>query len=155
MLPRCKSGNGLIFLLLHCLMSFVTLLVLLCPTIGWGQDSFCPQSISVKQTIDKVPGGWTAAQGKQPNNLSGITFYDGPPEQEASLAYDQWIRTGSIAIAKWQFEPSSSIWIACHYSATSIVLQKQLPPKTSKCTVIYDTKVTVDGNPEIQKITCP
>ena len=121
-----------------------------------AQDAYCPQSISVKQTAEKVPAGWTAGQEKTPNNLAGITFYDGPPEQEASLVYDKWTKRNGLAYGVWSFTPNSApgIWLSCRYAATNVVLSKRLPASTSGCTVTYNPKVTVDGYPEIQKIAC-
>ncbi|HZR27446.1 MAG TPA: STY0301 family protein [Terriglobales bacterium] len=131
------------------------MLILISPTTAQGQESYCPKSITVKETVEKVPEGWTAGQDKTPKNLlAGITFYDGPPEQEASLVYDSWTKRNGLAYGVWHFDPNSSIWISCRYSATSVVLSKQLPAKTSKCDVTYDPKVTVDGYPELQKIAC-
>jgi len=154
---KCKLGNGLIFLL-HCLILLsVAVLVLTSPTTALGQENYCPKSISVKETIEKVPDGWTAGQDKAPKNLlAGITFYDGPPEQEASLVYDSWTKRNGLAYGVWHFTPNASpgVWLSCRYSATSVVLNKKLPAGISECTVTYDPKVTIDGYPEIQKIAC-
>jgi hypothetical protein len=122
----------------------------------YAQDAYCPQSVSVKQAVDAVPDGWTAGQDKSPIQLAGITFYDGPPEQEASLAYDSWTKRNGLAYAVWTFTPNSGqgTWLSCRYSGTNVVLSKKLPASTSKCTVSYDPKVTVAGNPEIKKIAC-
>ena len=152
---KCKSRNGLFFLQPCFIVLCFAVLVFIGPARSLGQENYCPKSISVKEIIDKAPDGWTVAQDKQAKNvLAAITFYDGPPEQEASLVYDKWIKHNSSAEGIWQFDPSSSIWISCRYASTSIVLQKQLPAKTSECTVTYDPKTTIDGDPEIQKIAC-
>ena len=138
------------------LITLFILTALLVACSAYAQDAYCPQSISVKQTAEKVPAGWTAGQEKTPNNLAGITFYDGPPEQEASLVYDKWTKRNGLAYGVWSFTPNSSsgIWLSCRYAATNVVLSKRLPASTSECTVTYNPKVTVDGYPEIQKIAC-
>ena len=121
-----------------------------------AQDAYCPKSISVTQTADKVPDGWTAGQDKSPIQLSALTFYDGPPDQEASLAYDSWTKRSGLAYAVWHFTPNSGsgTWLSCHFAGTNVVLSKKLPASTSECTVTYDPKVTIAGNPEIKKIVC-
>ncbi|HTD21950.1 MAG TPA: STY0301 family protein [Terriglobales bacterium] len=131
-------------------------LIFVSPRLVSAQEGYCPASISVKQTIEKTPEGWTAGQDKTPHNLSGITFYDGPPEQEASLAYDSWTKRNGLAYGVWHFTANSSpgTWLSCHYSSTSVVLSKGLPASTSECTVTYNPKVSVDGLPEVQKIAC-
>ena len=135
-------------------LGFVFLFVLAYP--AYAQDGYCPDSISVTQTADKVPDGWFAGQDKSSLQLSALTFFDGPPIDEASLAYDSWTKHNGLAHGVWHFTPNTmrGTWLSCHYSGTNVVLNKKLPPSTSECTVTYDPKVTIAGNPEIKKITC-
>ena len=56
------------------LITLFILTALLVACSAYAQDAYCPQSISVKQTAEKVPAGWTAGQEKTPNNLAGITL---------------------------------------------------------------------------------
>jgi hypothetical protein len=143
---RAKAGSFLLASLLVCL--FVCRPVL-------AQTSYCPESISVKQTIEKVPEGWTARQGDSPTILEGVTFFSGPPEEQASLVYDKWTRRNGLAYADWHFAKATTpIWLACRYASTSIFLARQLPAETSSCTVTYDPNVQVAGSPSIKKIAC-
>ena len=100
--------------------------------------------------------GWTATQDDTPHQLAGITFYDGPPQEKASLAYDNMMKTAAKQIGKWSFTPVASrqTWISCSYSGTSVELAKSLPPKTSACEVTYDPRQQVAGLPLIEKISC-
>ena len=67
----------------------------------------------------------TARQDESPSTLSGITFFSGPPEEKASLAYDQWTRRNGLAYGIWHFPKSSHrIWLSCHFSFTRVVLVK-------------------------------
>jgi hypothetical protein len=127
-----------------------------CLQLAAAQETYCPTFISVDQTIEKVPEGWTARQDESASALAGITFYSGPPEEKASLVYDRWTKHNGFAYGVWHFQPKSShrIWLSCSYSFTRVVLVKQLPAETSECTVTYDPKVSVSGSPEIRKITC-
>jgi len=132
----------------------------LCALVGWAVPQFaqelsCPESISVKQNIEKIPEGWSARPGDSPNLLEGVTFFSGPPEEQASLAYDNWTRRKGLAYAGWHFPKSMPrIWLSCRYSSTSLVLARQLAAETSQCTVTYDPTVQVAGSPSIRKIDC-
>lgn len=126
-----------------------------CPELALSQETYCPDAISVTQTSESVPEGWTARQDESASILAGITFYSGPPEEKASLVYDQWTKRNGLAYGVWHFPKSfHRIWLSCRYSFTRVVLVKQLPANTSECTVAYDPKVSVSGSPEIRKITC-
>src|SRR5215471_2213999 len=134
--------------------SFAVAFVFVSLVVAWSrpanaQEGYCPASITVKQTIEKVPEGWTAGEDKTPHILAGITFYDGPPEQEASLVYDSWSKRNGLAYGVWHFTPNSptGTWLSCRYSSTSVILSKRLPAATSECTVTYNPKETVDGLP--------
>ena len=109
----------------------------------------CPPAIQVRQQLAAPVRGWTASTDAAPIQLSGLTFFEGRPEDQASLAPDE--RKG---IATWTFGSGQSIWVMCHYSGTSVTLTRQLPPNTSKCEVTYRTNVTIAGLPVIEKIDC-
>ncbi len=123
-------------------------------SIGWAQDQFCPKEITTKQSIENAPAGWTAATDKTPQILAGITFFDGPPEQEASLVYDSYTKSKTVDVAMWRFDRSAHIWLSCSYHATAVRLSKPLPDKTTECRVTYSREVHVDGNGEIKSISC-
>jgi hypothetical protein len=149
--PTALRATWIVAAFLLALLSFA------CPRIALAQETYCPQTISVDQKIDKVPGGWAASPDRSATTmLAGVTFFSGPPAQNASLKYDRWTERNGLAYALWRFQPKSSdgIWLSCRYSSTSMVLTKQLPAGTSECTVIYDPKVQISGLPEIRKITC-
>ena len=126
------------------------------PELVVAQEILCPESISVRQTIEKVPEGWTAGQDEVPSTLVGITFFSGPPAERAPLVYDKWTKRNGMAYAVWHFpgKLSSRIWLSCRYSLTRVVLVKQLSVGTSECAVTYDPKELVAGEPKIREITC-
>ena len=53
------------------------------PEFAFAQETYCPESISVYQTIDKIPEDWTAKQDELASTLAGIAIYSGPPEEKA------------------------------------------------------------------------
>jgi hypothetical protein len=132
---------------------FILSVVFACGVYVSAQTSYCPQSVTVKQTIDKLPDGWSTLQDDSPNALATLTFFSGPPDQKQSLVYDKWVRESGLARAEWHFTKSTTIWLTCGYASTNIALARQLPSVT-QCTVTYDPKVQVAGSPSIQKIDC-
>ena len=133
--------------------SIVVSLVLVCTC--WAQDQYCPKAIRTKQTLENAPAGWkSGSSNKQEQALAGITFFDGPPEQEASLVYDSYTKGKTADHAVWHFDRSSQIWVSCIYQGTAITLSKALPANTTECKVVYSPDVHVDGYPEIKQVIC-
>ncbi len=138
--------------------------ILLCPLLalllcvaGFAADTVtCPRKIDVSQQLVAAAPGWTAMFDDTPHQLAGISFYDGPPQEKASLAYDNMTKAGAKQTAKWSFSPEASreTWISCSYSGTSVKLAKTLPPKTTACEVTYDPRQQLAGLPLIEKISC-
>jgi hypothetical protein len=117
-------------------------------------DLRCPDTISVKQTLVKPEPGWRESPSDLPTRFAGVTFFDGPPEQKASLVNDTASVVNGKRIAVWKFIPQSQIWVSCSYSGSNIVLSRALAKGTSKCTVTYIPKETIAGLPAIEKIDC-
>jgi hypothetical protein len=110
--------------------------------------TICPPKVVTNQQLAAPLADWTVRPDGFPNQLAGITFFEGPPEQQASLAPDRETKTQST----WYFSKPS--WIACHYSGTSLMLTRTLPKGTRSCAVTFQPDVTVAGLPAIQKIEC-
>jgi hypothetical protein len=122
----------------------------------FAQGSYCPASISVKQTAEKIPDGWTATQDDMPNPWEGVTFYSGPPKENASLVYDRWTKSNGVESGIWHFARNASppIWLSCRYSFTNVALAKQLPSNTTECMVVYKARTSPAEPLEIQKVAC-
>ncbi len=129
---------------------------LFCVFAAAEQSATCPANVDVHEQLSTPPAGWSATYDNAPHQLAGITFYDGPPKDNASLVYDDIAKSAGKQIARWHFAPTSirSIWIACRYAATAVVLTKALPATVSGCTVTYDSKQQIAGEPVIDKISC-
>ena len=110
--------------------------------------SLCPPKVSVNQQLAAPLPDWTVMPDGMPSQLAGITFFEGPPEQQASLAPDKETKTQST----WYF--TKPAWIGCHYSGTSLMLTRALPRNTRSCTVAFYPNETVAGLHAIQKIDC-
>jgi hypothetical protein len=115
----------------------------------------CPARIEVKQTLAERIAGWLVGYDDAPHVLSGMTFFDGKPEEMASLVPDSQSASGGRNVAVWTFGATGRpVWIGCHYAGTGIVLQRELPKNTHSCSVTYSTRETIAGLPVIEKVTC-
>lgn len=130
--------------------------LLLCVVAAAGQPETCPAKIDVHEQLSTPLAGWSAAYDTAPHQLAGITFYDGPAKENASLVYDDITKRAGNQIARWHFAPTAGrpIWIACRYAATAVVLTRALPATVSGCTVTYDSRQLVAGEPAIENISC-
>jgi hypothetical protein len=113
-----------------------------------------PQEITTKQEIVTTPEGWVAAKDTLPNRLSTVTIFDGPPEDKASLVYNDEKKSKNKTIASWKFSGATDehIWITCAYSETNIIIKKQLPVGIKELRVFYDDELKTDGFSTIEKI---
>jgi hypothetical protein len=132
------------------------LTLLLCESAMAADATLCPSTIRVRQELVAAVAGWSAMQNDSPVQLAGITFYDGPPAEKASLAYDQITKAGRKQVATWRFatEAGRATWVSCNYSGTTVELTQSLPSKTTSCEVSYDPRQQIAGLPLIEKITC-
>jgi hypothetical protein len=115
----------------------------------------CPSKIEVKQALAEQMPGWSINSDGAPHLLSGITFYDGKPEEMASLVPDSQSVSGGKTVAVWTFGATGRpAWLACHYAGAGIVLQRELPKNTRSCSITYSTRETIAGLPVIEKVNC-
>jgi hypothetical protein len=115
----------------------------------------CPAKIEVKQTLAQPIAGWLVGYDDTPHLLAGITFFDGKPEQMASLVPDSQSVSGGRNVAVWTFGATGRpVWIACHYAGAGIVLQRELSKNTQSCSITYSTRETIAGLPVIEKVSC-
>jgi hypothetical protein len=141
---------------------FCRFLASVCFGLSLGPFSFasdatlCPAKIDVHQQLATPVSGWTPTTDDTPNQLAGITFYDGTPQEKASLVYDDMKKAGGKQVATWSFTPGSGrqTWVACSYSGTNIQMTKALPASARSCEVTYDPRQQVAGLPSIEKISC-
>ena len=117
----------------------------------------CPASIQVNDPHLITPiEGWKAIEQKAPHQLSGITFYDGPVEEDASLVPDSNTKTPKTRTALWRFDPKAErgYWLACRYSGTTLSLARSLPKGLRQCAVTYNDREQIEGMPVVESISC-
>jgi hypothetical protein len=119
-------------------------------------DSLCPDTVSVKQTGAAPAPDWSVSYSPTSLQVEMVTFYNGPPKEEASLVYDTWVKAKDTSTATWKFlHDARGYWIKCSYSGTTMELSKALPATVSVCRVTYDRQATSSsGLPAIKRITC-
>jgi hypothetical protein len=135
----------------YCLMA----LAIAVSTLSAADAVHCPPTIAVKQQLAAPVPGWSVTSDGMPHQLAGLTFFDGKPEDKASLAPDKNVIVKGKSVASWTFEASGRpIWVACQYASTNVVLTRELPKSTRACSVTYTTGVTLAGLPVIEKVDC-
>jgi hypothetical protein len=119
-------------------------------------DSLCPDRVSVKQTGAPPAPEWSLSYSRAPSELEMVTFYNGPPKEEASLVYDDLVRGKDSSTATWKFpKDPRGYWVKCSYRGTSLDLSKALPPSVSSCRVNYERQAAApSGLPAIKRIAC-
>jgi hypothetical protein len=121
-----------------------------------ADEAACPETVEVKQTVTASAPGWNVSYATRPHRLEQITFFNGPPSEQASLVYDDWKNAKDAATATWTFPPDArGYFVQCAYSGTSVELSRRLPESIKSCRVIYEKDVaSARGLPAIRQIVC-
>ena len=117
--------------------------------------SVCPSTFRVEQRAE-APPGWSTVVDGRPRALSMVTFFDGPPDQLASLKYDEEVTRDDHWIATWSFLPNPrGYWISCAYDGAAVSLIRELPASVTRCQVTYERLVRfASGVPVVKRIDC-
>jgi hypothetical protein len=124
------------------------------PTLA-AEGDICPAHLETRQSA-KAPYPYQLVPSNDASPLMGITFYDGDPKDEASLAPESEKKLTGTTVSTWKFatENKRGIFVRCSYLGTSLQLQRRLVPPPGTCTVTYDDKASTGGLPTILKIMC-
>ena len=76
--------------------------------IAVAEEVGCPAQIVTAQSLTKAAPGWTERKDASPNVLAGLTFYDGRPEEQASLAPDEKHVKGKL-VETWELFPNLDV----------------------------------------------
>jgi hypothetical protein len=114
-------------------------LLTLWPNAALATKLECPQPIRAdEQLAESAPDGWSAATDASPRYLEGVSFFDGPPEKQASLAPTRDAKSGRHRVAVWTFgDGEVPVWVVCRYLSSGITLLKPLPTSYRECRVSY------------------
>lgn len=104
--------------------------------------SACPLSIAAGQ-IGKTP----FARGKVvPLVLTGVTFFDGPPDERVILAPTIDTKRGGFNLSAWRHLATNSAgtWLVCEYGDTAPQIRRQLLDRRVKICELLFTKPRPD-----------
>jgi len=114
----------------------------------------CPATIAVNQKITNTPPGWTAGYNGFTNDLASLTVYDGPPEEGASLVYNDEKTLADSVTQTWQLTPNDcGDSITCRYSNTSAQLAQKILADVTRYEVPFEPNFG-DGCPPIRMAIC-
>jgi hypothetical protein len=137
------------------LLDCLTALTIAVSTLSAEDAVHCPPTIAVKQQLAAPVPGWSATSDGMPHPLAGLTFFDGKPEEKASLAPDKQVAVKGKSVVSWTFDAGGRpVWVACQYAGTNIVLTRELPKSTRTCSITYTPELTLAGLPVIEKVDC-
>jgi hypothetical protein len=123
----------------------IALLFASCITAAAHADISCPLHVSVEQKAS-APNQWSLEYSKSPAELSSVMIFDGPPEDQASLKYDDERTTSDEIIQTWQLPANDrGYWIMCGYSNTTAQLRRKLPSDVVGCEVAFEKGVSFGG----------
>ena len=124
----------------QCPKRVMTIQSLATPLPGWRQSTERPFT-----TKDKKFSSYSE------HNLDTVSFSEGVPEDRVTLIPDNELEaTGKAWNARWDFAQSETIWMACLYRRTTVMLSQQLPPRIKRCFVRFDNKKGIT----VQRIWC-
>ena len=119
-------------------------------------DSACPAIIAVEQRGSAPAPDWTVTYSGYQTAVAGVTIFDGPPAEQASLVPDSEKRSGDNIIQIWKLPKSDrGYWLQCNYANTTAQIARRLPASVSRCDVVYDnnTRFAGGGN-AVKSVNC-
>jgi len=138
---------------LGCLVFFFSLRL----SAGEPQKVGCPDQVQVVDAqLAKPIEGWNTTLDTTPHRLTSVTFFDGTPEEQASLVPDRESHTRTSKTAVWLLKgkPERAYWLGCYYSGTSLILSRALPSGLTECTITYSSSEKIEGRAAIKTISC-
>jgi hypothetical protein len=133
----------------------VAVLLMLIGSVAASAQVACPPNVSVDQKA-VAPNEWSIDYAKTSPALSSATIFDGAPEEQASLKYDDQRTTKNEIIQTWELPASDhGYWIVCGYNGTTAQLRHKLPADVRACEVVLEKGVTFgDGSAIIKRASC-
>ena len=105
----------------------------------------CPDTLEVQQRAN-TPNGWNASYNEQAPRLTGVTVFDGPPANRASVKYNYRRQIARELNLIWNltYNPRS-YYVQCQYERTTALISAALPAGTRGCQVVFDKNTTYPG----------
>jgi hypothetical protein len=111
-----------------------------------GAQATCPAELAVEQRASAPGSDWTVAYSTFKTALAGVTIFDGPPAEQASLVPDNQKTTHDTIIQTWKLPKSDrGYWLQCQYANTTAQIYRRLPPNVTRCDVASERNVSYGG----------
>jgi hypothetical protein len=108
-------------------------------------ESACPATVAVEQRVSAPTPDWTVSYSGYETAVAGVTIFDGPPSQQASLVPDSEKTVGDNIIQVWQLPKSErGYWLQCNYANTTAQISRRLAGVT-RCDVVMDHNMRFGG----------
>jgi hypothetical protein len=109
-------------------------------------ESACPATIVVEQRASAPAPDWTVSYSGYETAVAGVTIFDGPPAQQASLVPDSEKQVADNIIQVWQLPKSDrGYWLQCNYANTTAQVVRRLPASVNRCDVVLNHNVRFGG----------
>ena len=114
------------------------------PHLACAQTT-CPQTLVVEQRASAPDANWTVTYSGYDTAIAGVTIFDGPPANQASLLPDNEETTTYRVFQTWKLARNGSYWLQCNYANTTAQISRRLPEGVTRCEVTYDANVRFGG----------
>jgi hypothetical protein len=115
-------------------------------------ESACPATIVVEQRASAPAPEWTVSYSGYETAVAGVTIFDGPPAQQASLVPDSEKQVGDSIIQVWQLPNSDrGYWLQCNYANTTAQISRRLPASFKRCDVVLNHNMRFSGGSNVVK----
>ncbi len=95
-----------------------------------GAQATCPAELAVEQKASAPGSDWNVAYSTYKTAVAGVTIFDGPPAEQASLVPDNQKTTHDTMIQTWKLPKSDrGYWLQCQYANTTAQIYRRLPAK--------------------------
>jgi hypothetical protein len=121
------------------------------PQIACGQST-CPAELAVEQKASAPSPDWTVGYSGYKTGVAGVTIFEGPPSEQASLVPDSDNTTKDRVVQTWRLLKSNrGYWLQCQYANTTAQIYRRLPADTTRCDVTYERNVFFGGGSRVVK----
>ena len=122
-----------------------------------AQELRCPAAIDLKKPeLTKEVPGWKPVLERGAHEVTNVTVYDGPVEENASLVPDGERKAGKKVQEFWKLDAKNprGYWLQCHYAATPMTLVKAVPKGATSCVVTADPGLKREGMAVVESAVC-
>ncbi len=117
----------------------------------------CPPTLAVEQKAWAPAANWTVTYSGYNTAIAGVTIFEGPPAEQASLMPDSEQTTNDAVFQTWKLAKSDrGYWLQCEYANTTAQISQRLPVNVSRCDVAYERNIRFggDGRRVVKSVNC-